>query len=100
MAQKPQPFGQGFACLCVAKGQTKTTPRQLLRKWPATVGNVTGQPKITALNHCRILTRIGQTFQLDLGPTLVIKEAAELGGIAATSATDRSSVWVDEFGSR
>jgi hypothetical protein len=37
---------------------------------------------------------------LDLGPTLVIKEAAELGGIAATSATDRSSVWVDEFGSR
>jgi len=28
---------------------------------------------------------------LDLGPTLVIKEAAVLGGKAATSATDRSS---------
>ena len=28
--QKPQPFGQGFACLHVAKGQTKTTCPALL----------------------------------------------------------------------
>ena len=40
VTQKPRPFGQGFACLSVVKGQTKTTPRQpseLTSKLPETV---------------------------------------------------------------